>query len=57
MRAAGADRALVCGSGPTVAGLVRSVDAARGAALALAGRSPRPIVAEPVRAPVREAAA
>lgn len=57
VRAAGADRALVCGSGPTVAGLFRRVDAARGAAVALAGRSPRPMPAEPLRAPVPEAAA
>jgi 4-diphosphocytidyl-2-C-methyl-D-erythritol kinase len=55
--AAGADRALVCGSGPTVAGLFRRPDAARAAAVALAGRSPRPILAEPWRAPAREAAA
>jgi 4-diphosphocytidyl-2-C-methyl-D-erythritol kinase len=57
VRGAGADRALVCGSGPTVVGLFRSVDAARGAAVALAGRTPRPILAEPWRAPAREAAA
>jgi 4-diphosphocytidyl-2-C-methyl-D-erythritol kinase len=57
VRAAGADRALVCGSGPTVVGLFRRADAARGAAVALAGRSPRPIFAEPWRAPAREAAA
>jgi 4-diphosphocytidyl-2-C-methyl-D-erythritol kinase len=56
VRAAGADHALVCGSGPTVAGLFRRADAARGAAVALAGRSPRPIVAEPWRAPAREVA-
>jgi 4-diphosphocytidyl-2-C-methyl-D-erythritol kinase len=49
VRAAGADRALVCGSGPTVVGLFRSVDAARAAAVALAGRTPRPILAEPWR--------
>jgi 4-diphosphocytidyl-2-C-methyl-D-erythritol kinase len=57
VRAAGADRALVCGSGPTVVGLFRRVDAARAAAVALGGRSPRPILAEPWRAPAREAAA
>jgi 4-diphosphocytidyl-2-C-methyl-D-erythritol kinase len=50
LRAAGAEHALVCGSGPTVAGLFARVDAARGAALALAERSPRPIVAQPWRA-------
>jgi 4-diphosphocytidyl-2-C-methyl-D-erythritol kinase len=55
--AAGADRALVCGSGPTVVGLFRRVDAARGAAVALAGREPRPILAEPWRAPAADAAA
>jgi 4-diphosphocytidyl-2-C-methyl-D-erythritol kinase len=49
LRAAGAEHALVCGSGPTVAGLFPRVDAARGAALALADRSPRPIVVEPWR--------
>jgi 4-diphosphocytidyl-2-C-methyl-D-erythritol kinase len=54
---AGADRALLCGSGPTVAGLFRSADAARGAAVALAGREPRPILAEPWRAPASEAVA
>jgi 4-diphosphocytidyl-2-C-methyl-D-erythritol kinase len=57
VRAAGADRALVCGSGPTVVGLFRAVDAARGAAVALAGRNPRPIFAEPWPAPAAEAAA
>jgi 4-diphosphocytidyl-2-C-methyl-D-erythritol kinase len=57
VRDAGADHALVCGSGPTVVGLFRRVDAARGAAVALAGRRPRPVVAEPWRAPVGEVAA
>jgi 4-diphosphocytidyl-2-C-methyl-D-erythritol kinase len=57
VRAAGADRALVCGSGPTVVGLFRRVDAARAAAVALAGRDPRPILAEPWRAPAAETAA
>jgi 4-diphosphocytidyl-2-C-methyl-D-erythritol kinase len=57
MRAAGADRALVCGSGPTVAGLFRRAEAARAAAVALGDRSPRPILAEPWRAPAAEAAA
>jgi 4-diphosphocytidyl-2-C-methyl-D-erythritol kinase len=56
-RAAGADRALVCGSGPTVVGLFRRVDAARAAMVALAGRSPRPILAEPWRSTAAEAAA
>jgi 4-diphosphocytidyl-2-C-methyl-D-erythritol kinase len=55
VRRAGADRALVCGSGPTVVGLFGSVEAACGAAVALAGRRPRPLVAEPWRARVREA--
>jgi 4-diphosphocytidyl-2-C-methyl-D-erythritol kinase len=54
---AGADQALVCGSGPTVAGLFRRADAARAAAVALGDRSPRPIVAEPWRAPTPEALA
>ncbi|HEX2104840.1 MAG TPA: hypothetical protein VHF51_14385 [Solirubrobacteraceae bacterium] len=57
VRAAGADRAVVCGSGPTVVGLFRRVDAARGAAVALSGRHPRPLVAEPWRARVGEAVA
>jgi 4-diphosphocytidyl-2-C-methyl-D-erythritol kinase len=57
VRAAGADRALVCGSGPTVVGLFRRVDAARAAAVALSGRAPHPILAEPWRAAVAEAAA
>jgi 4-diphosphocytidyl-2-C-methyl-D-erythritol kinase len=57
VRGAGADRALVCGSGPTVVGLFRRVDAARGAAVALSGRQPRPLLAEPRRMPVGEAAA
>jgi 4-diphosphocytidyl-2-C-methyl-D-erythritol kinase len=47
LRRAGARVALVCGSGPTVAGLFADVEAARGAAVALAGRHPRPVVAEP----------
>ncbi|MEA2270346.1 MAG: 4-diphosphocytidyl-2-C-methyl-D-erythritol kinase [Solirubrobacteraceae bacterium] len=55
LRGAGADRALVCGSGPTVVGLFRRVDAARGAALALGGREPRPLLAEPWRAKSAEA--
>jgi 4-diphosphocytidyl-2-C-methyl-D-erythritol kinase len=57
VRAAGADRALVCGSGPTVVGLFRRADAARGAAVALGGRRPRPLVAEPWRARASEVAA
>jgi 4-diphosphocytidyl-2-C-methyl-D-erythritol kinase len=57
VRAAGADRALVCGSGPTVVGLFRRVDAARAALVALAGRSPRPILTEPWRSTAAEAAA
>ncbi|MEA2382002.1 MAG: 4-diphosphocytidyl-2-C-methyl-D-erythritol kinase [Solirubrobacteraceae bacterium] len=54
VRDAGADRALVCGSGPTVAGLFRRADAARAAAVALGDRTPRPILAEPWHAPARE---
>jgi 4-diphosphocytidyl-2-C-methyl-D-erythritol kinase len=61
VRAAGADHALVCGSGPTVVGLFRRIDAARAALVALAGRRPRPLLAEPWpgRGPaaLREAAA
>ena len=56
LRAAGAEHAIVCGSGPTVAGLFARVDAARGAALALAERTPRPIVVEPWRARVSASA-
>jgi 4-diphosphocytidyl-2-C-methyl-D-erythritol kinase len=57
LRAAGADRALVCGSGPTVAGLFRDVEAAHGAVLALGGRRPRLLLAEPWGGSTREAAA
>ena len=58
VRAAGADVALLCGSGPTVAGLFGTVDAARAAAVRLGDRTPRPVVAMPWRAPAtREAAA
>ncbi len=53
LRSVGADRALVCGSGPTVAGLFTRVDAARGAAVALGDRVPRPIVTEPYATSVR----
>jgi 4-diphosphocytidyl-2-C-methyl-D-erythritol kinase len=56
LRAAGAEHALVCGSGATVAGLFPRVDAARGAALALAERTPRPIVVEPWRGRVAQVA-
>ncbi|MGZ4271790.1 MAG: 4-(cytidine 5'-diphospho)-2-C-methyl-D-erythritol kinase [Solirubrobacteraceae bacterium] len=44
---AGARRALVCGSGPTVAGLFADMTAARAAAAMLAGREPRTIAAAP----------
>ncbi len=47
VRGAGAEVALVCGSGPTVIGLYGDLDAARGAALALSGRSPAPFAVEP----------
>ena len=57
VRGAGADHALVCGSGPTVVGLFARADAARGAAVALAGRRPAPVVAAPWRAVRREAVA
>jgi 4-diphosphocytidyl-2-C-methyl-D-erythritol kinase len=56
VRAAGADRALVCGSGPTVVGLFRRNDAARAAAVALGDRTPRPLLAEPWPAPASAAA-
>jgi len=57
VRGAGADRALVCGSGPTVVGLFRRDDAARGALVALAGRTPRPILAAPWRGRAQAVAA
>jgi 4-diphosphocytidyl-2-C-methyl-D-erythritol kinase len=57
VRDAGADRALVCGSGPTVVGLFRRVDAARAAAVRLSHRRPRPVLAEPWSAPDGEVAA
>ena len=47
VRRAGADHALVCGSGPTVIGLFGDLDRARGAALALSGRTPAPFAVEP----------
>ncbi|HSD78952.1 MAG TPA: hypothetical protein VLA98_16160, partial [Solirubrobacteraceae bacterium] len=47
VRGAGAEHALVCGSGPTVAGLFARRDAARAALAALAGRQPRPFLAGP----------
>jgi len=47
VRSAGAEAALVCGSGPTVIGLFSDIDAARGAALALSGRTPAPFAVEP----------
>jgi 4-diphosphocytidyl-2-C-methyl-D-erythritol kinase len=46
-RRAGAEHALLCGSGPTVVGLFREVDAARAAAVMLGGRDPRPLAVEP----------
>jgi 4-diphosphocytidyl-2C-methyl-D-erythritol kinase len=45
-RRAGADHVLLCGSGPTVVGLFPDARAARGAAVALAGREPRALLAE-----------
>jgi len=54
VRTAGADHALVCGSGPTVAGVfwgADSEDRARRAAAALTGRFPRATVALPVSSP------
>ena len=47
VRSAGAEQALVCGSGPTVIGLFGDLDGARGAALALSGRAPAPFAVEP----------
>jgi 4-diphosphocytidyl-2-C-methyl-D-erythritol kinase len=55
-RSAGADLALVCGSGPTVIGLFREVGAARGAAVALGHRIPAPVAVEPWGARGRELA-
>jgi 4-diphosphocytidyl-2-C-methyl-D-erythritol kinase len=49
LRDAGAEHALVCGSGPTVAGFFPDEAAARGALVALAGREPRPVLAGPWR--------
>lgn len=53
VRAAGADHALVSGSGPTALGLFTGTDGlgrARSAAQALAGRRPRPLAAAPLAA-------
>jgi 4-diphosphocytidyl-2-C-methyl-D-erythritol kinase len=50
VRTAGADHALVCGSGPTVAGFFADEAAARGALVALGGHEPRPVLAGPWRA-------
>ena len=47
VRGAGADHALVCGSGPTVIGLFADVERARSAAVSLSGREPRPVAVEP----------
>lgn len=47
VRGAGADHALVCGSGPTVVGLFADVERARSAAVSLSGRDPRPVAVEP----------
>ena len=47
-RRLGADRALVCGSGPTVIGLYRDPEGARGAATMLSGRDPRPLAVAPL---------
>jgi 4-diphosphocytidyl-2-C-methyl-D-erythritol kinase len=47
-RAAGADVALVSGSGPTVLGLFHEPGAAKDAAQALAGHDPAPIACRPV---------
>jgi 4-diphosphocytidyl-2-C-methyl-D-erythritol kinase len=55
-RTAGAELALVCGSGPTVIGLFREPGAARGAAVALGHRIPAPVAVEPWGARGRELA-
>jgi 4-diphosphocytidyl-2-C-methyl-D-erythritol kinase len=47
-RAAGADHALVAGSGPTVVGLFADPEEAREAAARLAGRAPAPIATTPL---------
>lgn len=47
VRGAGADHAMVCGSGPTVVGLFADVERARSAAVSLSGRDPRPVAVEP----------
>ncbi len=47
VRGAGAEHALVCGSGPTVIGLFADLERARAAAVALSGRDPRPVAVEP----------
>lgn len=47
VRGAGAEHALVCGSGPTVVGLFPDAERARSAAVALSGRDPAPIAVEP----------
>jgi 4-diphosphocytidyl-2-C-methyl-D-erythritol kinase len=46
-RGAGAEHALVCGSGPTVIGLFADLRGARGAAARLSDRDPRPIAVAP----------
>lgn len=45
-RRVGAQRAMVCGSGPTVVGLFAEPEAARAAATMLSGLDPRPVAAE-----------
>ncbi len=47
VRGAGADHALVCGSGPTVVGLFPDLERARSAAVSLSGRRPLPVAVEP----------
>jgi 4-diphosphocytidyl-2-C-methyl-D-erythritol kinase len=47
VRGAGADHALVCGSGPTVVGVFADVERARSAAVSLSGLDPRPVAVEP----------
>jgi 4-diphosphocytidyl-2-C-methyl-D-erythritol kinase len=47
VRSAGAQHAMVCGSGPTVIGLFDDLGGAQAAALALSGRTPAPFAVEP----------
>jgi 4-diphosphocytidyl-2C-methyl-D-erythritol kinase len=50
-RRAGAEHALLCGSGPTVVGLFGEPGAAQAAAVMLSEREPRPLAVEPWGSP------